>query len=109
MKKHSTPVPLVVYVTATPFSPAETEPVENPTPVEPYITPTPAPADAAITITRVQDIGNGQAIISWQASGDFPAGFRVVWSATDQGPPTRQIRRSTALTLPRVRPLSLAI
>jgi hypothetical protein len=80
------PLPLVVYITATPFIPIDTLSGQNPTPVQPYSTPTPIPTNASIIVTRVDDLGNGRALVHWTSVGDFPSGFMVIWSSTNQGP-----------------------
>ncbi len=46
---------------------------------------TPEPG-LAITIKSIQSAGNGKATISWDASGSFPSGFKVVWSETTSEP-----------------------
>lgn len=91
----STPIPLVVYVTATPFPPSDS--TVNPTPVAPYTTPTPVPSNASITVTQVEDIGGGHAIVHWTTTGSFPSGYIIVWSSTNQGPtyPADQSNYST--------------
>jgi hypothetical protein len=49
--------------------------------------PSPSPADATITITNIQETGRGQAVVYWDAVGEFPSGFKVVWT-TEQIKPT---------------------
>ena len=48
---------------------------------------TAAPTSASITITLVEN-GNtfGDAHVFWNASGTFPSGFKVLWSATNSSP-----------------------
>ena len=80
----NTPVPLIVYVTATPF--ASSNSGVTATPVAPYSTPTPVISNASIVVTQVEDIGGGHAIVHWTPSGNFPSGYIVVWSTTNQNP-----------------------
>jgi hypothetical protein len=82
----NTPEPLVTYVTATSLPPTDTVVVETPTQIPPTLTLTPVPPNASITITGVDDLGGGQALVHWTNTGDFPSGFIVVWSTTDQIP-----------------------
>jgi len=86
----ATPLTSAIYVTATPMPPAETQLLLTPTLAA--VSATPVQGNASITISQIQDLGNGQAIVHWIANGDFPAGFEVVWSSTNQGPayPTDQ-------------------
>ena len=49
--------------------------------------PTRTPMPGSITITGIQETGTGKAIVSWEATGEFPAGFKVVWTNV-QGLPT---------------------
>lgn len=44
-------------------------------------------SEASITITGISEQTPGVANVTWQASGDFPSGFKVVWSDA-QGYPT---------------------
>jgi hypothetical protein len=39
-----------------------------------------------ITITGINDMGNGRAMVHWEAHGEFASGFQVVWSSTDDSP-----------------------
>lgn len=60
-------------------------PTETPQPVvettQPAATAEPATAEpASITITGIVETAPGKALVSWEASGDFPAGFKVVWT-----------------------------
>lgn len=75
----ATQTPYIMVVTATPETAAEAATLE------PTLAATEAP-EAAISITSVVDQGKGQILVSWDASGDFPSGFEVVWSSTDQNP-----------------------
>ena len=79
-----TAVPLVVVVTSTPSTPTDNEAAQTPLPVERSQTPT--PAKGSITITKIEDVGLGRAIVHWDAVGEFPAGFKVVWSDVHQNP-----------------------
>jgi hypothetical protein len=90
----NTSEPQVIVVTATPESPTET--------VQQFATPTAdgmagavtmeglvltdTPTGLGIAITKVEDLGNGRAMVHWTAYGDFPSGFQVVWSSTNQMP-----------------------
>jgi hypothetical protein len=47
---------------------------------------TPTPDGSTISITSVTDVSEGKAMLSWTASGDFPKGFKVIWSETDTSP-----------------------
>lgn len=74
----ATQTPYVQYVTATPEMPTLTTEA-----VLPSATPVP---DASITVSKPQDQGGGNALIEWTSQGDFPSGFVVVWSTTNQKP-----------------------
>ncbi len=64
----------------------EIVPTETPQPViEP--TPTETEQPATITITSIVGTGPGKALVSWDAVGNFPEGFKVVWTDV-QGLPT---------------------
>lgn len=80
----ASPMPLVVVITATPFAPAGEGTLVNPTAVVPFASPTTSPG--AITITKVEDQGNGQALVNWTVNGDFPSGYQVVWSSVHENP-----------------------
>ncbi len=61
-------------------------PTETPLPpVEPTATETEQPAE--ISITSIVETGPGKALVSWDAIGNFPEGFKLVWSV-EQGLPT---------------------
>jgi hypothetical protein len=63
-----------------------TPPTETPLPVvEPTATATTSPG--SIVISSIVESGPGRAIISWDPIGDFPSGFKVVWTDV-QGLPT---------------------
>jgi len=80
-----TPVPVVIVVTATP-EPATAVPTSTETPVATAtLTPTPTQV-AGITLNTLSDLGGGNINVSWSASGSFPKGFQVVWSATNSQP-----------------------
>jgi hypothetical protein len=90
----NTPEPQVVVVTATPESPTETAvQLATPTPdgmagvvtMEGLVL-TDTPSALGIAITKIEDLGNGRAMVYWSANGDFPSGFQVVWSSTNQMP-----------------------
>ena len=80
----ATVTPVVVVVTATPDASQPTAEVVTAT-LEPTATET-AAAEASIHITSVVDQGSGNIQVNWEASGDFPSGFQVVWSSTNQEP-----------------------
>jgi hypothetical protein len=82
----ATPAPNYVYITATPFAPATTDLAENPTAVAAYASPTQAAADVSIKIDAMEDIGAGRVIVRWTPNGNFPTGYGIVWSATNQSP-----------------------
>lgn len=78
----ATQTPAFIVVTATPDQnqvPAAT--------LEPTVaaTATPAPANS-INITSVTADGKGQVQVNWEATGEFPAGFEVAYSSTNQTP-----------------------
>ncbi len=51
------------------------------TPESPSVTqPAPSNSNASITITGIQETGYGRAIVNWDAVGDFPSGFKLVWT-----------------------------
>ena len=62
----------VIYVTATP---------DGASPIAVATTPA-----ASIKITDVVDNGGGKATIYWETSGEFPVGFELVWSDSDDSP-----------------------
>jgi hypothetical protein len=70
----ATPIPeqQVIYVTATPDG------------ASPIAAATTSPA--SIKIIGVVDDGGGKATIYWETSGDFPVGFELVWSDSDDSP-----------------------
>jgi hypothetical protein len=49
-------------------------------PTKPTVKPTSTPSPASITITGIQNTGPGRAIVSWDAIGDFPSGYKIVWT-----------------------------
>lgn len=78
----ATQTPAFIVVTATP------EQNQAPTAtLEPTMaaTATPTPANT-INITGVTADGKGQVQVNWEATGDFPAGFEVAYSSTNQTP-----------------------
>jgi hypothetical protein len=70
----ATPIPeqQVIYVTATPDSAGTVAAATT--------------AAATIKITDVVDDGGGKATIYWETVGDFPVGFELVWSDSDNSP-----------------------
>ncbi len=68
-------------LTMTPFLPIADGDYETPTPVsEEY------QGDDWITATRFEAMESGKAKIFWDAGGDFPEGFKVVWSKDSKAP-----------------------
>lgn len=45
-----------------------------------------ATPDAAITISSIQETGPGRAIVSWDAYGNFPFGYALVWTTEQRKP-----------------------
>ncbi len=78
----ATQTPIIIIVTATPAEPGQ---AATETPLPAAATSTPA-AGESITITKAEDLGAGKARITWEALGNFPAGFEVVWSETNTSP-----------------------
>ena len=77
---------LVALATQAAAEPVVVLPTDTPVPViEP--TPTRTAAPGSITITSIIETAPGKAIVSWDAIGDFPAGYKVVWTDV-QGLPT---------------------
>jgi hypothetical protein len=62
----------VVYITATPNT-AATNAVAT-------------AAGTSLKITNIVDNGGGLATIYWESVGDFPVGFELVWSDSNQSP-----------------------
>jgi len=63
------------------------EPPATNTPEAPVITQTaPSSSNASITITSIQETGYGKAIVNWDAVGDFPSGFKLVWTTEVRQP-----------------------
>lgn len=60
-------------------------PTETQVPVAVEPTPTATP-DAAITITSVEQSQDGRAIVSWDAYGNFPSGYALVWTNEQRKP-----------------------
>ena len=60
-------------------------PTETPVPVVVEPTPTATP-DAAITITSVEQSGEGRAIVNWEAYGNYPSGYALVWTSEQRKP-----------------------
>lgn len=60
-------------------------PTETPVPVVVEPTPTATP-DAAITITSVEQTGEGRAIVNWDAYGSYPSGYALVWTNEQRRP-----------------------
>lgn len=61
-------------------------PVFIETPTVQVTEPQPTPANAVITITGVQQTEYGRAIVSWDAIGEFPYGFKLVWTTEQRYP-----------------------
>ena len=79
-----TSAPQVIYITATPSNQTGVEVASTATPAALEATPT--PSDASLTISGVDDLGGGRAVIHWAATGNFPTGYIVVYSDTNQSP-----------------------
>ncbi len=63
------------------------EPPVTSTPEPPSATETsPSSSTATITITSIQETAYGKAIVNWDAVGDFPAGFKLVWTSDVRTP-----------------------
>jgi len=45
------------------------------------------PLPGSIKLTGIKEKSSGTALITWEASGDFPSGFKIVWT-DEQGNPT---------------------
>lgn len=87
----ATSTPIIIYITATPLSPAEqtaTADLVVATTQIPAISTTPAPTSSndGISIIKAEDLGGGRANITWEVTGSFPAGFEVIWSETNPVP-----------------------
>lgn len=72
--------PNVIYVTATP-NPAETQVSAAGS----EVAETPV-SDSSLTITGIDDLGGGRAVVHWDANGSFPFGFVVTWTEQTQRP-----------------------
>ena len=66
-------------------------------PVLPVVTDTPVPQpagdatatatpDATLAITSIQETGAGRAVVNWDAFGNFPSGFTLVWTTEERKP-----------------------
>jgi hypothetical protein len=71
-----TNTPIIIVVTSTP----------GPETSAAAATTTLVPSNTSITVDSIQDLGGGRAIVNWTPTGDFPAGFVIVWSTTNQQP-----------------------
>lgn len=81
-----------------PLQPASTQVLDTPAPTFVVVTATAEATAAAtdmpavttppdsITVTNITDLGNGKATVYWDAVGNFPAGFKLVWSEKDVSP-----------------------
>ena len=67
------PPPEVLTATDTPAPPA----------ADATATSTP---DAMLSITSIEETGPGRAIVNWDAKGNFPAGFSLVWTREERKP-----------------------
>ena len=66
--------------------PPETLPAtETPAPPAADATATATP-DAILSITSIEETGPGRAIVNWDATGNFPAGFSLVWTREERKP-----------------------
>lgn len=60
----------------------------TPTTFDPQLVkPSSTPKPGSITITSIMETGPGRALVNWDAIGEFPSGFKVVWTDV-QGKPT---------------------
>lgn len=85
---------LALILTQSALQAAQPTPTQQPGLLFPTETPQPPPSapvtgvsapgepkpDARINITAIQQIGPGQAIVNFDAIGEFPSGFNVVWT-----------------------------
>lgn len=81
----NTQEPIYVVVTATPeiVQPiaTSTQPeIQIPENVTPQVEQTQVQGSDSITISRVVDLGAGKAAVFWESVGEFPSGFKIVWS-----------------------------
>lgn len=77
----ATQTPQVIYITAT----AQANVIVVTSTPEPA-TATPTEAPASLTLTSVVDNGSGSITVYWQATGSFPSGYELVWSASNTAP-----------------------
>ncbi len=66
-------------VTATEVTP----PPPTPPPAGGALTATP---DATLKITSITETAPGRAVVNWEAVGNFPAGFTIVWTTETRKP-----------------------
>ncbi|HOE02313.1 MAG TPA: hypothetical protein PKK24_04040 [Anaerolineaceae bacterium] len=80
-----------------PTQPALPEPPEQTAVTLPTHTPAPAPTsdgqqppaptpDASIVLTDIRETAPGQAIVKWEAYGNFPSGYALVWTSEQRAP-----------------------
>ena len=62
----------------TPVPPTQTAPVPTNTAL--------ATTNVSIVITSILETGPGRAIVSWDSVGDFPSGYKVVWTTDERNP-----------------------
>lgn len=72
-------------VALTPVVPTS-PPVSIETPTAQVAEPQPTSTNAVITITGIQQTDYGRAIVSWDAIGEFPYGFKLVWTTEQRYP-----------------------
>lgn len=71
-----------------PEQPAVILPTNTPVPaLPPGSNQPPAPTpDASILLTGIKETGPGQAVVNWEATGNFPAGYALVWTSEQRAP-----------------------
>ena len=67
--------------TMTPYMPEADSDYKTPTPID-----STGNGDETITATKFEALGDGKALIYWEAEGEFPEGFKVVWSQDTSTP-----------------------
>lgn len=86
--------------------PTPTVTVEAPAPQGGEVNATSQPA--SIVITSITEKAAGQALINWEVQGEFPSGFKVVWTDV-QGLPTFPENSSVAASSPNARSAQVTI
>lgn len=86
--------------------PTPTATLEAPAPQGGEVNVTSQPA--SIVITSITEKAAGQALINWEVQGEFPSGFKVVWTEV-QGLPTFPENSSVAASSPNARSAQITI